>query len=148
MKVILLENIKKLGKKYEVIEVADGYAKNFLLPQKKAELATDGNLKALKKKEEKEKKKRKKKKEEIEKLISELEDKEFIIETKVGEKNQLFESINSEKISEKIKKEGYDVSEKQVKLDKPIKQLTEKEVELQFNHDLKTNIKIKIEESK
>lgn len=148
MKVILLEKIEKLGKKYDIVEVASGYARNFLLPQEKAQMATKSNLKNLEKMKEREKIIQKKQKEEIEKIIETLNGKEIVIPMKVGEKNQLFESVTKEKISDKLKEEGIEVSEKQINLEKPIKELTEEEVELNFNFGLKTNIKIKITEDK
>lgn len=148
MKVILLEKIEKLGKKYDIVEVASGYARNFLLPQEKAQMATKSNLKNLEKMKEREKIIQKKQKEEIEKIIETLNGKEIVIPMKVGEKNQLFESVTKEKISDKLKEEGIEVSEKQINLAKPIKELTEEEVELNFNFGLKTNIKIKITEDK
>lgn len=146
MKVILLENIEKLGKKYEVVEVTDGYARNFLLPQKKGQLATKGNLKNLEKIKEGEEKKKKKEKKEVEELISKLEGKEFTIKTKAGEKDQLYESITAKKIANKLQEEGYDIEEKNIVLDKPIKNLTEKEIEISFDYDLTTNININIKE--
>ena len=146
MKVILLEHIEKLGKKYEVVEVADGYARNFLLPEEKAQMATKANLDALEKKKAKEELKRKKKKEDVEKLVEEIKGKEFIFEMKAGDKDQLFKSVNKKDISEKLQEEGFSVSSKQIELEEPIKELTEKEVELHLDHDLKTKIKIKIEE--
>lgn len=148
MKVILLEKIEKLGKKYDIVEVASGYARNFLLPQEKAQMATKSNLKNLEKMKEREKIIQKKQKEEIEKIIETLNGKEIVIPMKVGEKNQLFESVTKEKISDKLKEEGIEVSEKKINLKKPIKELTEEEVELNFNFGLKTNIKIKITEDK
>ncbi len=146
MKVILLENIKKLGKKYEVVDVSDGYARNFLLPEGKAEMATEGNLKSIEKKKLKAEKERKKKKEEVEKLISEIQNKEFTIKMKAGDKDQLFESVDSKKISEKLKDEGFEISPDNINLKTPIKKLTEKEVNLNFGNNLKTKIKINIEE--
>ncbi len=146
MKVILLEHIEKLGKKYEVVEVADGYARNFLLPEGKAQMATEANLEVLEKRKAKEKEKIKKKKEEVEELIENLKEKEFVFEMKVGEKDQLFQSVDKKDISKKLKEEGFSVSPKQIDLEEPIKELTEKEVELNLDHDLNTKIKIKIEE--
>ncbi len=146
MKVILLETIEKLGKKYEVVEVADGYARNFLLPEGKAQMATEGNLKSLEKRKEKEKKKKAKKKKEVEELISKIKDKKFVIKMKAGEKEQLYQSVDAKKISEKLKEEGFEVEPKQISLDDPIKKVIEKEIELKLDHNLKTKIKVKIEE--
>ncbi len=146
MKVILLENIKKLGGKYEIVEVADGYARNFLLPQDKAKIATEGVLKSLEEKKEKEKERKKKEEKKIEQTIEKLKGKKFTIKMKVGDKNQLFQSVNSKKISEKMKEEGFDISEKQIILNEPIKQLTERDVGIEFDYGAKTTVKIKIEE--
>ena len=146
MKVILLETIEKLGKKYEVVDVADGYAKNFLLPEGKAQMATEGNLKSLEKRKAKEQEEIKKEKKEVESLVSEIEGKEFIIKMKAGEKGQLYESVDSKKITETLKDEGFEISKDQINLEDPIKEIGEKEVELNLDYDLKTKIKIKIEE--
>jgi len=145
MKVILLENVKKLGKKYEVVDVADGYARNFLLKENKAEKATEKKLKELDKRKAEEQKRMQKNKEETEKIIKELEDKEFKIKMKAGEKGQLFESVDAKKISEKLEKEGFSISESNIKLEDPIKEITEIEIPIDLDHDLSTKIKIKIE---
>ncbi len=148
MKVILLEKIEKLGEKYEVVEVSDGYARNFLLPQSKAQMATEGNLKNLENMKEKEKMAMKEERAEIEKIISKLDGKEFVIKMKVGEKDQLYESVTKQKISERLEEEGFEISEKQIDLNDPIKELTEKEIDIKFNFNLNATVKIKIEESK
>ncbi len=145
MKVILLENIKKLGKKYEVVEVADGYARNYLLPEEKAEMATEKNLNKLEQLKKREEIEVKKEKSEIEDLISQIEGKEFVIKMKVGEKDQLFEAVTAEKISEKLKEEGFEIDPQSINLEAPIKKLAEEEVGLEFDYDLSSNIKIKIE---
>ncbi len=145
MKVILLENIKKLGKKYEVVEVADGYARNYLLPKEKAEMATEKNLNKLEQLKKREEIEVKKEKSEIEDLISQIEGKEFVIKMKVGEKDQLFEAVTAEKISEKLKEEGFEIDPQSINLEAPIKKLAEEEVGLEFDYDLSSNIKIKIE---
>lgn len=146
MKVILLENIKKLGKKYEIVEVSDGYARNFLLKEKKAELATEGNIKNIEKRKQQEKVNEEKEKEEIEKIITKIKGKEFVIETKVGDKEQLYEAITAEKIADHLQEKGFNIVTDQIKLEEPIKKLTEKEIKIAFKHDLKTKIKIKIKE--
>ena len=146
MKLILLEHIEKLGKKYEVVEVADGYARNYLLPEGKAQMATESNLKQLENKKQKEEERRRKKKSEIETLIKKVKGKELIIKMKAGEKDQLFESVDSQDISKALKDEGFEVSAEEINLESPIKELTEKEIQLIFDKDLKTTINVKIEE--
>ncbi len=145
MKVILLEDLKNLGEKYEVVEVSDGYARNFLLKKGKAKIASKSALAKIEKMKEKEKKEKEEKIKEIKKLISDLEKKKITIKTKTGEKDQLFESITAKKISDKLQKEGFEINEDKIKLEEPIKDLGEKNILIKFEDDLKTNIKIKIE---
>jgi large subunit ribosomal protein L9 len=146
MKVILLENIKKLGKKYEIVEVADGYARNFLLKEEKAELATDGNIKNLEKRKQQEKVNEEEEKKEIKGIISKIEGKEFTMKTKVGQKDKLYEAITAKKIADHLQEKKYKITEDQVGLKDPIKKITEKEININFKYDLNTTIKIKIKE--
>ncbi len=90
MKVILLQDVKKIGKKGEVIEASDGYARNFLFPRKLAQEATDSNMHILNNKKENERKKKLAEIEAAQKLAGELKGKEITIKTKIGESGKLF----------------------------------------------------------
>ena len=94
MQVILLQDVKKLGKKGDVINTSDGYARNYLFPRKLAQEATDSNLHILNNKKENERK---------QKLASELKDKEIKITAKTGESGKLFGAITSKDVAELIK---------------------------------------------
>ena len=96
MKVILLQDVKKMGKKGDVIEASDGYARNYLFPRKLAEEATANALHVVNAKKENERKKKLAELEAAQKLAAELKGKEVTINAKAGDSGRLFEAINSE----------------------------------------------------
>ena len=122
MKVILLEDVKKLGKKGDVVEVKDGYAKNSLLP---AGLATEATATAVNQRNLKVKATNRRKEEELEEakeLGAKIDEKKIEIAVKVGENGKLFGSVTTKEIAEQIKKQlGYAVDRKRITLKEPIK---------------------------
>jgi len=148
MRVILLQDIDKIGKKYEVKEVADGYARNFLLPKGLAKPATKEALKWLKVQKEIEEKKAEEELKKIQSLASAIDGQEIAITVKVGEENQLFESVTTQKIFEKLKEGGFEIKKNQIMLEKPIKELGEFPVKIKFEHNLEAEIKIIVVEEK
>lgn len=102
MKVILLQDVKNMGKKGDVIEASDGYARNFLLPKKLAEQANNNNLHVLNAKKENERKKKLAELEAAQKLASELKGKEIIIKAKVGDSGRLFGAITNKDVASLI----------------------------------------------
>ena len=101
MKVILLQDVKKLGKKGDVIEASDGYARNYLFPKKLATEATANELHVLNAKKENERKKKLAELEEAQKLAAELKGKEVTIEAKAGDGGRLFGAITNKSIDKK-----------------------------------------------
>jgi large subunit ribosomal protein L9 len=124
MKVIFLKDVKNMGRKYEEKTVSDGYALNFLIPNKLAVPATGaaaGQLKSLKDNEVKHKEAELGK---LEKEIEKLMSADMVIEVKANEKNHLFASLNAEKLSDLLKKEkGINLEADHIVLTEPIKQL-------------------------
>lgn len=104
MKVILLKDDKKLGKKGDVIEASDGYARNYLLPKKIAELATDANLHILNAKKAIERKEKLAEIEAAQKLAADLKDKVIKIESKSGDNGKLFGAITNKDVATLIEK--------------------------------------------
>jgi len=142
MKVVLLEDVEKVGKKYDVKQVADGFARNFLIPKNLAKVATkelsewaEMQKQLLEKKAEENLKK-------IQTAASSIDGQEVIFQVKVGPEGQLFESINAQKISEKLKEMGFEVKKNQIDLAEPIKETGEYPVKIKFDHNLESQIQI------
>lgn len=142
MKVILLKDVERIGKKFEVKKVKDGYARNFLIPQGLAKLATKNALIWLETQKEIGEKKAEEGLKKIQEITSAVDDQEIIISVKLGEQSQLFESITAQKISEKLKEAGFDVKKTQINLPEPIKELGEFPVKIKFEHNLEAEIKV------
>ena len=148
MRIILLQNVEKLGKKYDIKEVADGYARNFLIPKGLVKPATKENLKWLETQKEIEVKKAEEELKKVEAVATNIDGQEIIIPVKIGEEGQLFESITSQKIYEKLKELGFEIKKSQIDLTEPIKELGEYPVKIKFEHNLEAEIKIIVVEEK
>jgi len=146
MKVVLTQDVEKLGKKYEVKEVADGFARNFLIPKGLAKLATD---EAMKKVEAEKETKLKVAEEDLKKqqeIASRLDGQEINIAIKAGEDRQIFGSVTAQKIAEKLREAGFEIKKEQVLLEKPIKELGEFPLKVRLEHNLEAEIKVIVTE--
>ena len=148
MRVILLQDIKNLGKKYEVKEVKAGHARNFLIPKGLVKPATKKNLEWLKTQKEIKEKKAEEGLKKIQDIATVVDGQEIIIPVKVGEEKQLFESITVQKISETLKKAGFNIKKTQINLAEPINELGEYSVKIKFEHNLEAEIKLIVMEEK
>lgn len=148
MKVILLQDIENLGKKNDVKEVKDGYARNFLIPKRLVKIATKGSLKILEVQKVIDEQKAEEELKKTQELVSKIDGQEVIIKVKVGEKEQLFESITIQKISNKLKELGFEIKNNQIELVAPIKELGEYPVKIKFEHNLEAEIRVIIIEEK
>ncbi len=146
MKVILLADVKNLGKKYEVKEVADGYARNLLFPKNVVREATPEALEWLAMQKEILTAKAEQSLEHIQNTASSLDGLEVVISVKVGDEGQLFEHITNQKIAERLKEMGFDVKKTQVQLESPIKELGEFPVKVRFDHNLEAELRVIISE--
>ena len=148
MKVILLQDVEKIGKKYEVKEVADGHARNFLIPKGLVKPVTEESLKWLEVQQEVLKEKAEQDLKKVQDLATSLDGQEIMMPVKVGEEKQLFEAISVQKIFEKLKEIGFDVKKNQIILAEPIKELGEFPVKIRFSHNLEVEIKVIVTEEK
>jgi large subunit ribosomal protein L9 len=146
MIIILLKDVEDIGKKYEVKEVKDGYARNFLIPQGLAEPATKEALRELEIRKEREEKEAEDGLKKIQSLTSSIDGQDITIAVKTGKEDQLFESITSQKILESLKKLGFDIKKRQIELAEPIKTLGEFPVKIKFEHNLEAEITVIIVE--
>ncbi len=142
MRVILLKDIEKLGKQYEVKEVAQGHARNFLIPKGLAKPMTEESLKWLEAQKEALRIKAEEDLKQVQALATGLDGQEIIIPVKAGDEKQLFEAVTVQKIFEKLKENGFEVKKAQIILPSPIKELGEFPVKIHFTHNLEAEIKI------
>lgn len=143
MKIILLEDIKGVGKKDQVIEVAQGYGMNFLIPNKKGVLATNENLEKLKRKQEKQNYDRGQEIILAKEIKEQLEKVTLVIEAKVGEKDKLFGTITPKEIVEELeKKYNIVIDKKKVNIKNPIKQTGEYIVNIKLDKEVNSNLKV------
>lgn len=145
VKVILLDTIRGVGKKDEIIEVKDGYANNFLYPQKKAVPATTENLNKLKNKNDRAVKNLEKEIETAKKLAENIKDKTIILNVKAGANGKVFGSIGAKEISDEILKQlSISIDKKKISGDSRIKSLGMYNIEIKLHSEVKTYIKIDV----
>ena len=142
MKVILLKDVDKIGKKFEAKEVKEGYAINFLFPKGLAKQATKEALIWLETQKEIQEKQAEEGLKQIQEMASSMDDRELVFDVKVGDQDQLFKSITAQKIADKLKEEGFEVKKSQIELLEPIKELGEFPVKIKFEHNLEAEIKV------
>ena len=147
MKVILLQDVKSVGKKGDVVNISDGYARNFLFPKKLAQEANDVNMHILNKKNEADRKKKTAEIEAAQKLANELKDKEVVIYTKAGEGGKLFGAITSKDISQEMDKQlNVSVDKKKIVIN-TIKNIGIYTAEVKLYPEISTKIKVVIKEN-
>lgn len=142
MKVILLKDVENLGKKDEVKEVADGYARNFLIPQKLVKIATSAAMEELEKEKELAEQKAEQDLKAVEGLVSQIDRLEIEVLAKVDETGKLYGSINEVEISRIFKEKGFEIKKNQIKIPQPIKEVGEYPITLNFDHGLEAEIKL------
>jgi large subunit ribosomal protein L9 len=148
MRVILLKDIENIGKKHEIKEIKDGYVRNSLIPNGLVKPVTKEVLKWLEVQKEIESKKAEEVLKDIQELASKIDGIEIVVPVKIGEKNQLFEKINSQKIHEKMKEAGFDIPKSQIDLQEPIQETGEFPVKIKFDHNLESEITVVVTEEK
>lgn len=148
MKVILLEDVKSLGKKGEIVSVSDGYARNMILPRKLGVEATPKNLNDLKLKKANEEKVAKESLDAAKAFARELESKEVTVTLKVGEGGRIFGSISSKEISEAAKEQlDLDIDKKKLQLPSPIKSLGVTQVPVKLHPSVTGSLKVLVKEA-
>lgn len=147
MKVILLEDVKKLGKKGDLVDVSDGYARNFLFPRNLAKEATEGSLKQLKQVKDAIAKKKQKELEQAKELAKVLSNTTVTLKVKAGEQGKLFGSVTSKDISEALKKQyNIEVDRRKIELQEPIKSLGSYKVDVKLAPEVDAKLSVKIVE--
>ncbi len=144
MKVILLQSYEKLGKVGEIVNVKPGFARNYLIPNRIASLATVQNIKALEVFLRAQENKEAKNRLNLEALSKKLNSLTMKFEVQVGEDDKLFGSVTSQMIADELSNQGYTIDKKEIELDEPIKALGNYKVKINLGYDLDTKIKVKV----
>ena len=147
MKVIFLKDVPRVGNKYEIKEVRDGYAVNFLFPKKMAQLATDSAIKSIQKRKKEIENEKKASEEVLQKSLEEIKDKSIEITAKADEKGNLFSGIHKKEIVKALSDSNINLKEDLIVLEKPIKQIGEFSIQVKMKSK-KTSFKLKVKEQK
>ena len=142
MEVILREHVEHLGNRGEIVKVAAGYARNYLLPRKLALLVTDGNRRQI----ERERTKFDAKEAEEQKVAQAIADRmasiEIVIARRVGETDALYGSVTSSDIAEALAAKGFDIDRRKLQLPEPLKRLGEVDLPIKLHRDVTATVKV------
>jgi large subunit ribosomal protein L9 len=144
MEVILREDVEKLGSRGDLVKVADGYARNFLLPQKKAVAATDSNRKIVEQEREAYLRREAKLKTEFEGQAKLLAGTVVEIAQKVGENDQLFGSVTAQNIADQLEKQNFHIDRRKIQLDEPIRTLGEHKISVRLHREVTAEITVNV----
>ena len=144
MEVILREHVDSLGRRGEVVKVADGYARNYLLPRKLALPVTAGNKKQIERERGKFEAKEAEERKVAEAMAERMGALEIVIARKVGETEALYGSVTTADIAHALTAVGFEVDRRKLQLAEPIKKLGDFEVPIRLHHDVTARIRIKV----
>jgi large subunit ribosomal protein L9 len=144
MEVILKEDVNTLGHRGDVVKVAEGYGRNFLLPQKLAIEATLANKAVIEQMKQSAVRKSAKEKTEAEQLLAQLEQVSLEFARKVGEKDHLFGSVTSGDIAHSLESKGFHLDRRKVILEEPLKQLGEFHVPVKLHREVTAHVKVTV----
>jgi large subunit ribosomal protein L9 len=142
VEVILREDVDKLGRRGDVVKVAEGYGRNFLLPRRLAMPVSDVNKAMIAKERKAHELRAAKEKAEFESVAQRVASLRFIAPRKVGEHDVLYGSVTSGDIAEFLKAKGIEIDKRKVQLDEPIKKLGEHEVSVKLHPEVSANLRV------
>jgi large subunit ribosomal protein L9 len=144
MEVILKEDVLKLGHRGDVVKVADGYGRNYLLPEKLAIEANDANKTVIEQMKASAIRKSVKEKAGAEQFATQLSEVELVFERKVGENDHLFGSVTSGDIAHQLEAKGFTVDRRKISLDEPLKSLGEYHVPVKLHREVTSHVKVTV----
>jgi large subunit ribosomal protein L9 len=144
MKVILLEDVERLGKRGSILNVANGYGRNFLIPRKLAAPATDANIKMAESQSKKVEVQEAKEEKSASQLKTELENVSVTIPMKAGEGDMLFGSVTAASIAEALEEKGYTIDKRRIELEEPIRRLGDHHVSVKLHRNVAAEIKVSV----
>jgi len=144
MKVILTDEIRGLGGRGEVVQVKDGYARNYLLPKQLAREATPGNLKAAEQDRKKWNLLTEKEKDSAKLAAEKIEGMKIVVRKRVGEGGTLYGSVTSAEIADQLLSQGIDVDKRRIELTHPIKSLGLHDVDVKLHREVSAHIQVEV----
>ena len=142
MKVLLCEDVNRLGWLGDIVEVNEGYARNYLLPQGLATVATEGNIRSLAKEKAKRAEQRIEQGKRLNKAAEAVNGAEAVLAAKANEQGHLFGSVTEKHIAANLREQGFEVADSVVKLPEHIKQVGTHEVTLKYTDDIKVSVSV------
>jgi large subunit ribosomal protein L9 len=144
MEVILREHVDNLGRRGEIVKVADGYARNYLLPRKLALVATDGNKQRIERERAKFEAVEAEEKKVADAVAARMANVVVEIARKVGETDALYGSVTTSDIADALRVKGFDIDRRKIQLREPIKKLSELDVPIRLQRDVTATVKVKV----
>jgi len=142
--VILKDDVKKVGKMGDIVDVADGHARNYLIPKGLAIEANTKNIKSMGHEKRIMQGKAKKLKNSAQELASRISEMTLVIKAKAGDEEKLFGSVTTMDIAEALRSEGIEIDKKKILLDEPIIRLGSYSVNVRFHHDVSTQLTVQV----
>lgn len=142
MEVILKEDVEGLGKEGDLVDVADGYARNYLIPKQLAIFATEKNRRILEHEKRTERQKEQKEEREAEKLVSQISSTTCNISMRAGENDRLFGSVTSAHIASVLEEQGIEIDRRNIQLEEPIRELGVFSVPIKVHGDITAELKV------
>ncbi len=144
MQIILLQDVDHLGQQGEIHEVADGYGRNYLIPQGMARMATDGAIRQAREEERQARRRQVAEREQAEEVAKELADMQLVFSAKVGEENRIFGTVTTQQIAVELSNRGFDVDRKNIELDEDIRYVGAYTAKVQLHPEVEQRVEIRV----
>ncbi len=145
MQVILLQDVDNLGAEGDIVTVKNGYGRNFLIPQGKALLATDGVVRARQEEHRQQARKRAQQQDDAERVKAEMEKTEITVQVKVGEENRIFGSVTPQQVAIKLAQQGFTVDRRNITLNEDIKVIGVYSATVKLHSEVAAQLKVRVE---
>ncbi|HEU5180747.1 MAG TPA: 50S ribosomal protein L9 [Candidatus Polarisedimenticolia bacterium] len=142
MRIVLRETVEKLGRRGDILKVADGFARNYLLPKKLAFEATDANLKRIEQERKVREVQESRERQDAQSLADRISQLSLTAVRKVGENEALYGSVTNADVAEMMEKEGFSIDKRKILLDEPIRALGIYDVAVKLHHDVTASVKV------
>ena len=144
MQVILLKDVDNLGDEGEIVNVKNGYGRNFLIPQGMALMATKGTIKAREEEERQTARKKAQKKKDAERVAKELENMEVVIAARVGEENRIFGTVTPQQLAIELAQRGFDIDRRRIEFTEDIRVIGVYTAKVKVHSDVTANVKVQV----